>query len=323
MPPPHARCALVDHGGVNVETPPPFRRMRLRYPGTCRLCREPVAARSWAIYFADSRQIECLECAEAEATPPPTDVTATTLDPVVDNAEQDAAPEGVPDEVVYQTPPESGIAGASARREYERRVAKREEKIRTAHPKIGGMILRLQDEPRSTRAWAVGAIGEEKLAQRLDGLHDQGVRLLHDRRIPGSRANIDHIVVRPAGVFVIDAKRYQGRPQLRVEGSILRPRTEKLLVGRRDCTKLVAGVTKQVDLVRDALTNAGYDSVAPRGVLCFVDADWPLFGGEFTISGVDVVWPKKAAERIITGTALPPDQVSTIHRDLAAAFPSA
>jgi len=32
--------------------------------------------------------------------------------------------------------------------------------------------------------------------------------ILHDRRIPGSRANIDHIVVAPSGVWIIDAKRY-------------------------------------------------------------------------------------------------------------------
>lgn len=73
----------------------------------------------------------------------------------------------------------------------------------------------------------------------------QGVRRwrfgLHGRRIPGTRANIDHIVVMAAGVFVVDAKRYvDKRPELRVEGGILRPRVERLMVGGRDRTKLVA-----------------------------------------------------------------------------------
>ncbi len=154
-------------------------------------------------------------------------------------------------------------------------------------------------------------------------VRDLGGLLLHDRRIPGSRANIDHIAVGPAGVFVIDAKRYQGRPQLRVEGGILRARTEKLLVGRRDCTRLVEGVIKQVNLVRDALAAAGHDGIALTGMLCFVDADWPLFGGDFTINGVDVLWPKKAVERIANGTALTTDQIAVIHRALASAFPPA
>ncbi|MFT3872009.1 MAG: hypothetical protein QM714_05075 [Nocardioides sp.] len=53
-------------------------------------------------------------------------------------------------------------------------------------------------------------------------------------------------------MWVIDAKRYKGKPELRIEGGILRPRVEKVLVGRRNCTKLVDGVLKQVDLVRNS-----------------------------------------------------------------------
>ena len=56
----------------------------------------------------------------------------------------------------------------------------------------------------------------------------------------------------PGGIWVIEAKRYKGRPGLKIEGGILRPRVEKLLVGRRDSTKLVDGVLKQVDVVREA-----------------------------------------------------------------------
>jgi Nuclease-related domain len=146
----------------------------------------------------------------------------------------------------------SGIAGAFARREHERRVAKREDRVRSRHPKLGRFILAVTDEPQSTTAWQAGARGEEMLAARLEALRQHGALLLHDRRIPGTRANIDHIVVAPSGVYVIDAKRYGGRPHLKVEGGIVRPRVEKLMVGSRECTELVAGVIKQVDLVRAA-----------------------------------------------------------------------
>lgn len=87
------------------------------------------------------------------------------------------------------------------------------------------------------------------------------------------------------GIWVIDAKRYKGRPELKVEGGILRPRVEKLLVGRRDCTKMVDGVLKQVDLVHKAV---GEDIPVVRS-LCFVEADWPLIGGSFTTRGVHLV----------------------------------
>ena len=62
-------------------------------------------------------------------------------------------------------------------------------------PKLGGLILALSDDPQSTRAWDTGALGEERLGNRLNELASGAIRVLHDRRIPGSRANIDHIAV--------------------------------------------------------------------------------------------------------------------------------
>ena len=66
--------------------------------------------------------------------------------------------------------------------------------------------------PSSTTwaAWAIGARGEEKLAEALDSS-----LALHDRRVPGTKGNLDHIVVAPAGVFVVDAKHLQGRIEIR------------------------------------------------------------------------------------------------------------
>ena len=265
-----------------MTVPTSAKRMRLRYPGTCRGCSVELPAGGWAVYFRDAKQVECLACSETGALP---------AEPACDDPPPDTAEAGLPSK---PEPPDPGHAGASARREYERRVAKRENRIRTSHPRLGGLILALSDEPQSTRAWARGAVGEEKVARRLDALIEHGAKVLHDRRIPGSRANIDHLVIGPAGVFVIDAKRYAGRPQRKVEGGILRPRTETLLVGRRDCTKLLAGVHKQLDLVRAAVQR----DEDVHGMLCFVDADWPVFGGDFSIDGIDVLWPTKVADRV-------------------------
>ena len=68
----------------------------------------------------------------------------------------------------------------------------------------------------STTAWDVGAQGEEKLGHGLDRLASDTLRLVHDRRIPRSRANHDHIAVTANGAHVIDAKRYRGRPHLKL-----------------------------------------------------------------------------------------------------------
>ena len=279
-----------------------FSPMRLRYAGTCDTCAAPLAAGTRAGYRRSSRSVRCLPCVDGAT--PVGDHPATAV-PVV------------PEPVV------AGAAGSSARREYERRSARREARIREAHPRIGGFLLAVTDEPQSTTAWARGAGGEELLGQGLDGLTKQGVRTLHDRRVPRSRANIDHIAVAPTGVWVIDAKRYRGRPTLRVQGGILRPRVERLMVGSRDCTRLVAGVHGQVDVVRSALAASGEPEVPVHGVLCFVDADWPLFGGAFVIDSVCVLWPRKLAEKLTAPGDLAPDRVEVIHRALASRFRAA
>jgi hypothetical protein len=63
--------------------------------------------------------------------------------------------------------------------------------------------------PASTIAWRTGAIGEERTSELLLPLEAAGFCILHDRAIPRSRANIDHIVVGPPGVFIVETKNYE------------------------------------------------------------------------------------------------------------------
>lgn len=152
-------------------------------------------------------------------------------------------------------------AGASARAEAERRRASREQKLRSAHPRIGGLILALTDEPQTTRSWAIGAEGEARVGRALDQL--PGIHVLHDRLAPGrSRANLDHVVVTSTGVLVVDTKSYEGR--IDVSRRALR-------VGNRDQTKLVVAALRQVDAVRTIVSD-----VPVGGCLCFVDGDFTL-----------------------------------------------
>lgn len=216
---------------------------------------------------------------------------------------------------------QAGTAGGSARREFEKRKDKRETRIREQHPHLGGVILALTDEPQRTRAWATGAEGEVVLGRRLDATG--GVRVLHDRRIPGSKANIDHIAIGPRGVFVIDAKHYKGGPTLRTSGGLFSPRVEKLMIGSRDHTSLVAKVHGQVRHVDDALERAGLAHIPTFGMLSFVEAQWPILGGDFTIDNVEVLWPAKAVKRVTSPGSLGGDEIETVFRSLAVQFPPA
>ena len=64
-------------------------------------------------------------------------------------------------------------------------------------------------------AWRRGAKGERRTALLLAPLERHGWAVLHDLVIPGSPANIDHLVIGPGVVLVIDSKQYRG--QLRVD----------------------------------------------------------------------------------------------------------
>jgi len=217
---------------------------------------------------------------------------------------------------------EGNAAGASAQREYERRRAKDEAKVRETWGSggIGSIAVALSSERESTTAWKSGATGESKVGAHLEAIASDQIIVLHDRRIPRTRANIDHVVVTRAGVWVVDAKRYRDkRPELRIEGGLFRPRVEKLIVGG-DRTKLVDGVLRQVGLVSEALGNA-VGAVPVTGALCFVDADWPLLGGSFRTRGVEILWPKKLAKLLAAADG--PVDVAATAAAIAGHFPPA
>jgi hypothetical protein len=194
--------------------------------------------------------------------------------------------------------------------------------VRAAHPRIGGLILAFTDDPATTTAWARGAEGERMVGGRLDSLESAGVVSLHDRRIPGSKANIDHIAVGPSGVFVIDTKRYRGEVAMRPTGTFWRPGPGKLYVGRRDRSKLIDNMASQVAAVERAL--AGLDlapSVTP--MLYFAGAEWGWFARPFVLSGVWVGWATAMAEVVAAPGALYMDQINVIAGSIARSLPPA
>lgn len=137
------------------------------------------------------------------------------------------------------------------------------------------------------------------------------------RRIPGSRVNIDHIAVACSGVWVIDAKRYQGKVV------VSRPLLGKaeLTIAGRDRSALADGVAKQVALVEAVVQEAGSDAPA-RGALCFVDADLPMIGGR-SFGGYPLLYPKGLARRINRDGPLAAERVWDVAAELARRFPPA
>lgn len=153
-------------------------------------------------------------------------------------------------------------------------------------------------DPASVRAWGIGAEGEERTARVLDPLRHEGFRVLHDRRMPHGRANIDHLVIGPTGVFVVETKSYAGR--LRIRGG------ELYIEGRRK-TAFADQVNREADAVRDVL-----DGIPARPILCIHRVEFPLFG-RLEIDGVPIVGPRGLARTIRGGpTVLAADDVARL-----------
>jgi hypothetical protein len=183
---------------------------------------------------------------------------------------------------------------------------------------LSGLVLALSEDPQSTRAWERGSAGESKLAQSLAKLDRDGVIVLHDRRAPASRANIDHLVVCPSGVFVVDAKPYAGEVRVKDVGGLFR-RDLRLFVGRRDYTRLADGLAWQVRATEAAL---GGTEIPVFPVLCFIDAEWPLLGGPRPFRGVLIESERSLRRRVTRRGVLDVEEVRETAMVLAQALPA-
>jgi hypothetical protein len=228
---------------------------RLRYPATCHSCNAAMPAGTVGVWNRELRRATCAGC--------------------------------FPDEYVADI--DRGVAGRSATRELHRRRGNREQRIREAHPRLGGLILALSTDPQSTTSWGRGAHGERMLGAGLDRLRSEGIAVLHDRRLPGRKTNIDHLLVSSSGVYIVDAKRYGGRVERRDRGGLFRT-DYRLYVAGRDRSKLLVGMhSLQVEAVRRTLARFGESGVAVTPVLCFVDSEWGLFASPLRFGDVRVV----------------------------------
>jgi len=185
------------------------------------------------------------------------------------------------------------------------------------------LLLKLTDEPASTRVWAQGAAGERAVAAALDELAGPGLAVLHDRalRRPDgrmSKANVDHVVVAPSGVWVIDAKTHQGSLEVRRSG-LLRLGKEELWIGGRNRTSLVAGLVTQMHAVRAAIPDV---ALPVRGALCFVGTELPWFGSS-SIQGVPLVGRKGLVRLLRVEVPAASHDVQVLNQRLATAFPPA
>ena len=99
--------------------------------------------------------------------------------------------------------------------------------------------------------------------------------VLHDLAVPGSPANLDHMVIGPGGVFVVDSKQYRGRLRLDPSG--------RLWHGRYLLTAVLRAVSFEAD--RAARVLADPQVVVPIVAVHGAQVPW----GKVVVGGVPVV----------------------------------
>lgn len=278
--------------------------IRLRWPGRCAACDLELESGSQAWHDARTRSVRCTDCGRPSAE--------TT------NGAVPSLPPSSPQSDVVDL----GVAGRGARRRHAELRERREQQARERLGWLGVAATRIVAEPQGIAAWKTGAEGEERLAGILERrLANTHATMLHDRRMPRSTANIDHLAVGLGGVTVIDAKNVSGPIRVASEGGLLSPRVTLLRIQGRNRTKLVDGVERQVAAVEAALRTEGFGDIPVRGALCFLKTEGlPMFGLP-DLRGVALVGPRGAAKLAARPGDLDAGGVNDILELLAERFP--
>jgi hypothetical protein len=312
----HVRIAILLKGSgelSDVHVMGTSRVMTLRRTGICEGCAAGVNQGDRAWWDADAKVVWCLTChtgrpaAAIVYTTPIPESTATPEHPPIPSPSLDA-PLSL----------DRGTPGGSARAEYERRHRKRAAQLEQNWGSFAGVAKFLTDDPQTTKAWAAGADGEERLVAHLERVLGHRAVVLADRKVPGTRGNIDILAVAASGIWVIDAKNYTGKVEQRDVGG-WRKTDLQLYVGGRNHTKAAGGLVWQV-LAASTAVEATDIPISP--VLCFTNSEWSLFAKPFQQDGVIVTWAKKLCEMIASGGPLDSAEVARVAALLARKLPA-
>lgn len=220
----------------------------------------------------------------------------------------------------------STTVGASARREYERRSTRDKSALRKRLPVVlpfiaaislivgvgvhhfspkaapwaalvtaAAFIADLLGPRMTTVAFGIGSTGEVLTAKAFASLPD-GFIAIHDRKASGYGGNVDHIVIGPTGVFVIESKSYSGR--VRFTAGTLR-------INGRNCTRFFDQAAREAAAIRRIIAESSLDVVP---IVCLHRAELPLL--PIQAAGVRVLGPKDTVRLIKSNPAvLAPEDV--------------
>jgi hypothetical protein len=159
-----------------------------------------------------------------------------------------------------------------------------------------GWGQRFRPSPEAS-AWRRGAAGERRTARLLGQLGRQGRAVLHDLAIPSSQANLDHLVIGPGGVFMVDSKQYRGRVRFDSSG--------RLWHGRYPLAPALRAVSFEADQAAQVLADP--QVVVPIMAVHGAQVPW----GKVVVDGVPVVAARRLPSMLLALPAvLGPERVA-------------
>jgi hypothetical protein len=137
---------------------------------------------------------------------------------------------------------------------------------------------------------------EERVGALLDRELDDVAIVLHDLHVPGSKVRVDHVVVAPTGIWVVDS-RLRGELELEVDAC--------------DASASVDAIERHVAVMASAVNGRAKD-VPIRAALCFHAEYWGGAPQPFWMDGVLVTHPADLVERVRAAGPLDEDTVGWI-----------
>jgi len=191
-------------------------------------------------------------------------------------------------------------------------------------PQPGDYLRRILQRLRAKRgdappsayelAFEKGAAGELEFGTALNtaAATRGGCWVLHGLVLDGKRADIDHLVIGPAGVTAIDSKTWTGRVWAGRVG---------LGRGRRAYPAEIEGMSRQINRVHSRLAQAGRDDVPVAGVLCLVNRNQGIPAAGLTeIRGVKVGHPNAVTHHALRDGPVDTTTIEIVARVVRNAF---
>jgi hypothetical protein len=197
------------------------------------------------------------------------------------------------------------------------------EQARLAAERIARLKRHVEHAERAEEPWGSGADGERRTASLLGQLTPHGWFLLHDVHWPGRPlANLDHVLVGPGGIVVVDAKNWSGAVEVRagvlrqngysrnpaVDGSLGQAAAVAALVDapHRHLVRSIICLTGQPDLAE--VTGSGVEVLGVNRVVARVAAlpavlDPQSVIGIYSHLGQQLTQPQSPAASDVRGSA--------------------